>query len=342
MLAAQGSVRFAQQAWNFGSIKESAGKVSHCFEFVNAGKTPIVIEKVTVSCGCTTSDYDQKPVRPGAKGRLTISYHPAGRPGPFRRDAEVAFSGSQRVVLTLSGRVEESLDDAGRQYPVQIGGLRVAMARVHMGYVPRGAVVSRAIEFFNASTNPLNVNVVKLSPRSIFDVDAVPLRVASGAKGALTISYDLRNSNVWGELCDRFRVVVNGVSSDTVFVVTGVATEDFDSMTPTQKAEAPQALFSSQYYGFGVQKRDVVLKRTFTLTNEGHTPLIIRDMKLDREVQTSLDAKRPIGPGESVTFTMSVSTSALAEGKIMRRMVLIVNDPSRPLREIRLAATLTR
>ena len=39
-------LKFAQQSWDFGRIKEDGGKVSHAFEFVNASSAPAVIEQV--------------------------------------------------------------------------------------------------------------------------------------------------------------------------------------------------------------------------------------------------------------------------------------------------------
>ena len=47
-----------------------------------------------------------------------------------------------------------------------------------------------------------------------------------------------------------------------------------------------------------------------------------------------------IAPGETVSFVAMLSTKNAPAGRLMDHIVLILNDPSRPLREIRLAATI--
>ena len=39
-------------SFDFGTIKEADGKVSHTFEVSNTGDMPLVITRVIASCGC--------------------------------------------------------------------------------------------------------------------------------------------------------------------------------------------------------------------------------------------------------------------------------------------------
>ena len=111
-------------------------------------------------------------------------------------------------------------------------------------------------------------------------------------------------------------------------------------MTPDEKERAPKAVFSSQYHGFGTMKAGGEPKREFTITNQGKEPLRIRDMKLGDRMSKTLDPDRAIAPGETVSFVAMLSTKNAPAGRLMDHIVLILNDPSRPLREIRLAATI--
>ena len=63
-------------------------------------------------------------------------------------------------------------------------------------------------------------------------------------------------------------------------------------------------------------------------------------MKLGQRMSTTLDPEREIAPGESGTFSVMLNTKGAPAGKLMDHIVLIVNDPSRPMREIRLAANI--
>lgn len=46
-----------EEVYNFGSIQEADGTVSHVFSILNTGDEPLVITRVTVSCGCTRPEW---------------------------------------------------------------------------------------------------------------------------------------------------------------------------------------------------------------------------------------------------------------------------------------------
>lgn len=341
MLPAQNSVlEFPQQVHDFGTIKEEDGAVSYRFGFENKGKTPVVIEKVTVSCGCTTPEYSREPVRPGAGGTILITFNPEGRPGAFRKDITVQSSGGGRNVISITGEVTPRPQEVGDLYPVQAGALRLTNRTANLGYVPRGSIKAKTIEYYNDTDRPLSITVVYPKAKPYLDVALSAARLDPKQKGVLTITYDLRDCDVWGILSGVFSLMVNDELADTEFSAAGIATDDFSSMTAAELEQAPKAAFSSQYYHFGNQKAAGELRRDFTLTNDGKEPLVFRDMELGQRMSTTLDPERKIFPGESVTFSVMLNTKNAPAGKLIDHIVLIVNDPSRPMREIRLAANI--
>lgn len=99
-------IRFEQTSHNFGVIKESAGSVSYEFTFYNDGGSPLVITEATASCGCTRPEYPDRPIAPGKKGKIRVTYNPAGRPGPIDRNVTVRTNGKpKKVILKLLGNV---------------------------------------------------------------------------------------------------------------------------------------------------------------------------------------------------------------------------------------------
>ena len=54
VFAQKPKVEFKKMEHNFGTIKEEAGAVTTQFEFTNKGYAPLVIHRVSSSCGCTT------------------------------------------------------------------------------------------------------------------------------------------------------------------------------------------------------------------------------------------------------------------------------------------------
>jgi Protein of unknown function (DUF1573). len=76
-------LHFDATVWNFSHIREAEGKVSHTFHFTNVHTSPIVIEEVISTCGCTVPVYSKQPVRPGGTGTVTVTFDPKGRTGFF-------------------------------------------------------------------------------------------------------------------------------------------------------------------------------------------------------------------------------------------------------------------
>ena len=96
---------FAEKTHDFGSIKEADGPVTHVFEFTNTGSEPLVIINVNASCGCTRPEYPKEPVMPGKKGKIKVTFNPAGRPGEFSKEVKIRTNGSKRPVLRITGTV---------------------------------------------------------------------------------------------------------------------------------------------------------------------------------------------------------------------------------------------
>lgn len=101
-----GRIQFEEKVHDFGTIKEENGPVSYEFEFKNVGDDPLTIISANASCGCTRPEYPQEPIRPGKKGKIKITYNPAGRPGEFDRKVRIRISDEKRrVVLRITGVV---------------------------------------------------------------------------------------------------------------------------------------------------------------------------------------------------------------------------------------------
>lgn len=95
---------FAEKTFDFGIIKEADGPVSTTFVVTNTGNKPLLILDVTVSCGCTSRQFTTRPIAPGQKGEIHVTYDPAGRPGAFRKDLKVRTNGRERrTTLFIEG-----------------------------------------------------------------------------------------------------------------------------------------------------------------------------------------------------------------------------------------------
>ena len=101
---AEATIAFDEYKHDFGTIRENGGKVSAVFTFTNRGDSPLVISKVTTSCGCTASEWTQEPVAPGEQGYIKATYDPANRTNFFNKSVTVYSNGNpSKIVLTIQG-----------------------------------------------------------------------------------------------------------------------------------------------------------------------------------------------------------------------------------------------
>ena len=98
--------KFVTETIDYGKISKGAdGK--RVFEFTNVGKEPLVITRVTASCGCTVPKKPDQPIMPGEKGQIEVSYD-TKRIGGFSK-AITIFSNARtaRKMIKIKGYVEK-------------------------------------------------------------------------------------------------------------------------------------------------------------------------------------------------------------------------------------------
>ena len=73
--ATKTSMSFNKLKIDFGKIKEDTENPA-TFIVTNTGKNPLIIERVDVSCGCTTAKKPEKPILPGKSDKIEVVFHP--------------------------------------------------------------------------------------------------------------------------------------------------------------------------------------------------------------------------------------------------------------------------
>ena len=90
-------LKFAEAEFDFGDIQPDT-KVRHTFTFTNTGKSPLLIEDATASCGCTTPSWTKEPVAPGAQGKMEVQFDSRGKQGIISK--QVAVRANTQPALT--------------------------------------------------------------------------------------------------------------------------------------------------------------------------------------------------------------------------------------------------
>jgi hypothetical protein len=104
---------FAETEFDFGDIQPDS-KVRHTFSFTNTGKTPLLIEDASASCGCTTPSWTKEPVAPGAKGTLEVQFDSRGKSGLVSKQVNVRAN-TQPSITTVS--IKANILPAGDKGP---------------------------------------------------------------------------------------------------------------------------------------------------------------------------------------------------------------------------------
>ncbi len=81
--------KFDEEVHDFGTIKESDQPTEHIFTFKNVGKSPLLIQNASASCGCTTPEWPKEPILPGKKGKIVVKYNTKGRVAPFEKSVYI-------------------------------------------------------------------------------------------------------------------------------------------------------------------------------------------------------------------------------------------------------------
>ena len=97
-------MEFKTETIDYGEIKKGSDGV-RVFEFTNTGNTPLIIENVTSSCGCTIPKKPEEAIMPGETGEIEVKYD-TKRVGPIRKTVTV-YSNSDvpTKALKIKGKV---------------------------------------------------------------------------------------------------------------------------------------------------------------------------------------------------------------------------------------------
>lgn len=100
-------IKFKTDTVDYGTIEKGADGL-RIFEFTNTGDAPLIVSKVTSSCGCTVPKWSQEPILPGKTGEIQVKYD-TNRVNPIRKTITVISNAdTPTVALKIKGEVIDS------------------------------------------------------------------------------------------------------------------------------------------------------------------------------------------------------------------------------------------
>jgi hypothetical protein len=190
-------ITFEERVHNFGTINEAKGKVSHTFVFQNEGKIPVTISDVQSGCGCIGKVVTNATVKPGDKGKVTISFDPAYKSGFFSKEVVVLSNNGQNYNrIWVEGTIKPAEHPIKEDYPYDFGdGLYLRLKVMAFGYLKPGETKEMELHYANSTNKEMVLSfMVKDNQQGLKFTN--PVKIAAKAKGVIKFSYTMPSSAV--------------------------------------------------------------------------------------------------------------------------------------------------
>jgi len=86
---------FVTEVIDYGKIEQKSDGI-RVFKFKNVGKKPLIISKITSSCGCTVPKKPADPIMPNKTGEIEVKYD-TNRLGGFSKTITIVSNASEPV-----------------------------------------------------------------------------------------------------------------------------------------------------------------------------------------------------------------------------------------------------
>lgn len=335
--SAQPGLRWLETVHDFGAFHEDVGLVKCSFKAINETDQPVSVLKARANCGCTRPLYDKEPIAPGDTLTVSVAYDASGRPGAFSKQVRVETTAGKHDLL-IKGTVIGSPNTLATRYPVGVGDIRVSNSITPFGQALKGRVLSAAVNIYNPTDHDIRPAVDSLP--SYIHALFRPEVIKTGEQGTLSLTAYTDRCEDYGVVTDHFVLIPDpehSPESRTSIATTIIVNEDFSKLTPEELQRAPVATLSTEIVDFGrLSATDGKKTTTFTITNTGKSPLIVRRyFTADPAVGLHIDREK-IKPGKSAKLKVTVDCSQLhAPDPLNARITLITNSPSAPSQIVR-------
>lgn len=323
------SVKFDKTIHDFGDIALNSGSHKHTFVFENISENPVIIQTVISSCGCTAPVWTKKPVMPGEKGSIEVTYLNNQGPYPFDKSLTVYITGEPRpIILRIRGIVHAKPKKLKELFPEDFGGISFKKAYIDLGPIAIGNVIRETIEAANTSSSKIRLSVKCNQPGIKIETESETIE--KGKTTSITFTIDTKQAGSWGTTNYYPDIYINGkkVTSKQFRITTSIR-DNFSSLSKKERNSAPLPMAESSTYNFGVVKEGNIINASFKIKNIGKKELIIHKAEAESS-QIKIDNPKTIPSGEQKRVTLEIGTTGNT-GKISHIITLITNSPSRPV-----------
>lgn len=348
-IAAQNGAQISadELTYNFGTIAEEDGLASHIFVIKNEGDGPLVITRITASCGCTQPEWTKEPIAPGKTGDVKVTYNPKGRPGPFYKTVSIFSNGKKgSYTLAIKGNVTPKPIQPAFIYPYSIGDLKMQTKTVLYSSIRPDETLGEKISVRNEGKTTLTIHQGKAP--NFLSVEVRPTQLAPDEVGEITLLLDAKATKRKGRVTTEIPLTIESIGQKEISGKIQVAAniiDNFGKLSAAEKAQAPVAQLSGTLLNFGKlpEKGGFIpliggkVTGTVDITNTGKSTLIIHSITCDNELVDISGGKKEIKPGTTATYKIAVRPRDI-KTKLEALINVVCNDPNGPVRLIKVTA----
>ena len=338
LFAQEPVIEYDKTEHDFGKINEADGRVTTVFTFKNSGMTPLVLNNVRASCGCTTPKWTKEPVEPGKEGQITVTYNPNGRPGHFNKTITVTSNAKTSTTkLHIKGEVIPKSVKPVDKFPVKMGALGLVTDVMDFGDVKKGAITTNTIGYANQQAEPITL-ACRNTVDYVFGVPAANAErldqqytIEKDKKGDLQLTFDANMFPTYGPMEEKIYLVIDGKEDPKhVITIRANVVEDFSKMTEEQLANAPIVTMANEL-NLGTFKKGKKAKATFHISNAGQDMLLIHRIIADYDGMT-INAAKSVRSGKRGNFTVNFTPTEA--GTYELPVTVITNDPKQSVKKV--------
>lgn len=186
------SLVFEERVYNFGTINEKDGKVSHTFYFRNTGKKPVTVTDVNTGCSCVGNILRKGPVKPGERTALTITFDPSYKSGFVSKEIFIFSEGGKQFNhVWVEGNIIAGERAIEEEYPYNFGSdLHLRYKVMALGYIQPGQMKKMELPFAYTGNKPMTLT---FSPRTNKEVLKFtnPGTISPNGRGVVAFTYTM-------------------------------------------------------------------------------------------------------------------------------------------------------
>lgn len=188
---------FDEFVCDIGTLSEDDDPVTVRFSFTNQSRSPIIITRIAVVCGCTNPDYSKEPIMPNESGEVLVTFYPKGQVGSVSRNIYVYTNLSKdkvSSVIKIEGVVTRTKDKFWA-YSYSMGNLRLKQKSAEFKNLRIGQRRKVHIQVANSGIYNLELSAQNLPSYMSFHCEPKVIKPDSVADIVLTLDTNLLDTS---------------------------------------------------------------------------------------------------------------------------------------------------